>query len=196
MDRQMQIHEIIGKTITNFYSLLKWNVDGVDIFECFIELDNSYFIGIPYPLIDEVEQKELNPDAQNLFADFSDIRIPHFRIKHRPKKSNIFHRLRNILLGHGTAVENNVTCTEEVEYVENKMKYIKDRQIVDVIWYANDCDYEVGYILLDNGYLITAVTVAPYGTGTAHLYVYESINDLTKIRGSDYFKLTSKNGCH
>ena len=191
----MQIHEIIGKTITNFYSLLKWNVDGLDIFECFIELDNSYFIDIPCPVIGEVWQKELNPDAQNLFADFSDIQIPHFRFNHRPKKSRIFHSLRNIILGHGTAVEDNTTYTEEVEYVENKMKYIKDRQIVDVIWYANNYDAE-GYILLDNGYLITATSAAPHGTMSARLYVFENINDLTNIRGSDYFKFTNKNGCH
>jgi len=199
----MQINDIIGKTITNMYSLLSMDVDGMDIYECFMELDNSYLIDIPYGLRDEVWLKELKPDAINIFADLSDIQICGFRINYQQnqlstKKGSIFHWLRKMILGHDIAVENTVSYTREVEYVENKLKYVKDRKIVDLIWYASDYEGydEEGYLLLDNGYLITITRVSPHGTGTAGLHLFENINKLTNIRGYDYFKLTDKIGCH
>jgi hypothetical protein len=44
----MQTEEIIGKTVTNIYTLVKMEVGGVDIAECFVELDNKTIIDIPF----------------------------------------------------------------------------------------------------------------------------------------------------
>ena len=53
----------------------------------------------------------------------------------------------------------------KVDYRENKLKHIKDRKIIDFLWY--DDESEKGFILLDNGYLITETNFAPHGTGLA-----------------------------
>ncbi len=46
--QKMQTEEIIGKTVTNIYTLVKMEVGGVDIAECFVELDNKTIIDIPF----------------------------------------------------------------------------------------------------------------------------------------------------
>jgi hypothetical protein len=200
----MQIEDIIGKTITNMYSLLSMDVEGMDTYECFIELDSNDIINIPYGLSEDVWQKELNQDAESLFADLSD--TPSYHIIYdnidkpdnaqRRKMCGIFYWLRKMIFGHNV-VKDNKKFTVEIEYLENKLKHIKDRKIVDLIWYASDWyePCEACYLLLDNGYLITETTAAPHGTGIAGLHLFESLRDLTDIRGNDYFKLTDKNTC-
>jgi hypothetical protein len=62
----MQTKEIIGKTVTNIYSLVTMEVGGLDTGECFIELDNKYIIDIPFGNSDDIWLKELNKDAVSL----------------------------------------------------------------------------------------------------------------------------------
>ena len=45
--QKMQTEEIIGKTVTNIYTLVKMEVGGLDTAECFVELDNKTIIDIP-----------------------------------------------------------------------------------------------------------------------------------------------------
>jgi hypothetical protein len=157
MGPHMQLEEIIGKTVTNIYALVKMEVGGLDTCECFVELDNKTIIDIPFGFSDNIWVKKLDSNALNLFADLSDYQA------------------------------------YEVEYRENKLKNLKDRKIIDFLWYADDS--EKGLILLDNGYIITETTIAPHGTGLAGLNFYENINDLILSKGNDYSKLTDKKDC-
>jgi len=50
----MKINDIIGKTITNIYLLKTADTNGLDICECFIELDNKFIIDIPFDFCDEI----------------------------------------------------------------------------------------------------------------------------------------------
>ncbi|RAV97618.1 hypothetical protein [Pseudochryseolinea flava] len=196
----MQIEEIIGKTVTNIYSLVKMEVGGLDMGECFIELDNKIIIDIPFGFSDDIWIKELDKKAINLFADLSDYPVYHVNkdnksIKeiadnYQRQKGSLFNRLRKVLLGHDIAIKEYQPY--KVDYRENKLKRIKDRKIVDFIWYADDTDK--GYILFDNGYIITETTITNHGTGLAGLNLYESVNDLMNLKGNDYFKLTDKKG--
>lgn len=188
--------EIIGKTITNIYSLEKMEVGGLDKGECFIELENKIIIDIPYGFSDYIWIKELDKDAVSLFADLSDYSVNHVNKDNKTiieiadnyqlQRRTIFNRLSKILFGRDIAIKDYQPY--KIDYIENKLKYIKDRKIVDFIWYADES--EKGFILFDNGYLITDTAVAPHGTGNAGLNIYESINDLTNAKGNDYFKLT------
>lgn len=130
------------------------------------------------------------------FADLSDYSVNHVNKDNKTiieiadnyqlQRRTIFNRLSKILFGRDIAIKDYQPY--KIDYIENKLKYIKDRKIVDFIWYADES--EKGFILFDNGYLITDTAVAPHGTGNAGLNIYESINDLTNAKGNDYFKLT------
>ena len=185
INRKIQIDDIIGRTVTNMHSLLTMDVDGVDIYESFIELDNSFIIGFPSSFDNSVWLKELKQDATNLFADLSDFPDYYFDVVNfQRKRCSFFYGLRT-LFGYDICKDPEVL---KVEWRENKLKYVKDRKIIDYIWFPED--YENGYVMLDNGYLITEVTVAPHGTGAAGLHLLENISDL---RDTEYFRFTDKN---
>jgi hypothetical protein len=199
----MQTEEIIGKTVTNIYLLVTMEVGGLDRAECFIELDNKYIIDIPYAHSDDIWLKELNKDAVSLFADLRDYPIylvnkdnktvADIAENYQRQRRNIFNILRKYLFGQDIVIKDYQAY--KVEYRENKLKQIKDRKIVDFIWYDEDNDK--GLFLLDNGYLITETTVAPQGTGLAGLNYFESLENLTERRGNEYLKLTDeKKGSH
>jgi len=196
----MLTEEIIGKTVTNIYSLVTMEVGGLDTGECFIELDNKTIIDIPFGFSDAIWIKELDKNAVSLFADLSDYPVYHVNKDNKTvgeiadnyqrQRRTIFNRLRKVLFGHDIAIKDYQPY--KVDYRENKLKHIKDRKIADFLWYADDSDK--GFILFDNGYLITETTVANHGTGLAGLNLYKSLNDLTNAKGNDYSKLTDKQG--
>lgn len=198
----MQIEEIIGKTVTNIYSLVKMEVGGLDNGECFIELDNNIIIELPFGFSDDVWIKDLDKGALSLFADLSDYTIYNVNENNKTvgkiannyqrQRQSIFNKLRRILFGQENGIKEYQPY--KVDYKENKLKYIKDRTIIDFLWYEND--NEKGFILLDNGYLITETNVAPNGTGLVGLNFYENLNDLTNSKGNNYFKLTDLKGIH
>jgi hypothetical protein len=196
----MRTEELINKTLTNIYSLVKMEVGGLDTGECFIELDNEIIIDIPFGFSDDIWIKDLDEDALRLFADLSDYPVYHVNKDNKTvgeiadnyqrQRRTIFNRLRKVLFGHDIAIKDYQPF--KVDYRENKLKHIKDRKIIDFLWY--DDDSEKGFILLDNGYLITETNFAPHGTGLAGLNLYENLNDLTNAKGNEYFKLTDKKG--
>ena len=196
----MRTEEIIGKTVTNIYSLVKMEVGGLDNGECFIELDNNIIIDIQFGLSDDIGIKNLDKDAKSLFTDLSDYPVYHVNKdnksvgeiaeNYKQQRRTIFSRFRKVLFGQDIEIQEYQPY--KFDYKENKLRHIKDRKIIDFLWCADDG--EKGFILLDNGYLITETNFAPHGTGLAGLNLYENINDLTNEKGNDYFRLTDKKG--
>lgn len=196
----MQTEEILGKTVSNIYSLVKMEVGGLDTAECFIELDNEIIIDIPFGFSEDIWIKELDKDAVSLFADLSDYPVYHVNKDkksigeiaddYQRQKRTVFNRLRKVIFGHDIAIKDYQPY--KVDYRENKLKHIKDRKIVDFLWYEDDS--EKGFILFDNGFLITEKTFSNHGTGLAGLNLYESINDLTNAKGKEYSRFTDKQG--
>ena len=196
----MRTEELINKTITNIFSLVKTEVGGLDIGDCFIEIDNEIIIVIPFGFCDDILVKDLDKDAVSLFADLADYPVYHVNKDNKTvgeiaenyqrQRRTIFNRLRKVLFGQNIAIKDYQPY--KVDYRENKLKHIKDRKIIDFLWY--DDDSQKGFILLDNNYLITETNIAPHGTGLAGLNLYENLNDLINVKGNDYFKLTDKKG--
>jgi hypothetical protein len=199
----MRLGEIIGKTITDIYSIVEMEHGGLDKGECFIELDGKTVIDIPFALSgefsteEEVPVKELKKGARSLFGDLSDISWYHINKegktiaeiaeKHQGRQGNILNRIAKALFGFETLPKE--YRPYKVEYHENKLKYIKDRKIDDFIWFPDEI--EKGFLLLDNGYLITETSVAPHGTGQAGLNLFESISGLTESRGNNFLSLSN-----
>ncbi|HEV7231371.1 MAG TPA: hypothetical protein VGO45_08595 [Bacteroidia bacterium] len=194
----MQLKELIGKQITNIYSLVEMDTGGLDTGECFLELDNNLIIDIPYDSNQDVWIKELNPGASSLFADLSDQPVYHVNkekktigeiaANYQKQKNTFFNKLRKLVFGEGLGIKEYQPY--KVEYIENKLKGIKGRVITDFIWYTEMG--EKGYFLLDNGFLITDKSTAPNGTGLAGLNYYESLSQLIRMKGDDFKRLTDK----
>lgn len=194
----MQPKELIGKTITDIYEVQTVEIGGLDSSECFIRLDNDFLIDIPFDGRQDLQTKTLAKNAVSLFADLSDLSVYHVNKdnkivgeiadNYQRKKRKLANKLRKFLFGKD--IEINDYKPYKVEYKENKLKNIKDRKIIDFIWYSDDT--EKGFLLLDNGYLITETTVAPHGTGLAGLNYFESLTDLTNRSGTGYLKLTDE----
>jgi hypothetical protein len=196
----MKINELIGKTVTNIFSLVEVNDYGLDIGECFIELDNNFIIEIPFEYTEDIRIKKLNRKAVSVFKNLKDIpfylvnkdkkSISELTEKYQKQRQSIFNRILRFLFGYEPVLKDYVPY--KTEYKENKLKHIKGRKITDILWY--DDESEKSYFLLDNGYLITETTVSPYGLGLAGLNYYESLNDLENEKGNEYFKITGSKG--
>ena len=193
----MLIEELIGKTITNIYSIVEYESYGLDKGECFIELDNKIIIDIPFGESDDIWIKDLNPKAKSIFNDLSDYPFYHINkdkksIKeiadnYQKQKLSIIGRLKSFF---GQEIIIKEYQPHKVEYVENKLKYIQNRLIVDFLWYADEI--EKGFIELDNGYIITETTISNNGTGLVGLNFYQTLDNLTKRNGNNILKLTDK----
>lgn len=198
MEEKMNIKELIGKSITDIYEVQLSDVEGLDSIECFIQLDNDIFIDVPFDGVQSIQPKTLTKNAVSLFANLSDFKRYHINKDNKTvgeiaddyqqQKRKLSNRLRKFLFGK--EIEMDELNPYHVEYLENKLKNIKDRKIVDFLWYEEDTDK--GFLLLDNGYLITEIIVAPTGTGIAGLNYFETLMDLTNRRGTTYLKLTDK----
>ena len=201
----MFLEEIIDKTITNIFELLKFEDGGLDFGECFVELDNKIIIGFPCGsdnFDDEVWIKELNEKAITIFKDLDKL-YPVYHVnkegksiketieKYTDKQSTFFDKAKRFVLGKKPAVQSKHIVEYEpykVEYVENKFKYIKDRVIKDLITFGDDD--EKYFFELDNGYLITETQFSPNGTGRIGINLYDNLNDITSWKGNDFKRLT------
>jgi hypothetical protein len=163
----MSVKEIIGRTITNIYQTLDLEIGGLDKGDCYIELDNSLVIGIPFQPDSEISICEVPFEADSIFRDLSD--FPVYNLKK-------FLGVRYTTLSH---------------YEENKVRHLKDQKIIDFLWYDDEWRFSSqGFFLLENGYLITQTLVAPHGLGMAGLNYYLSIEHLEKNVGNNYFRLS------
>lgn len=192
----MNTKEIIGRKITDILVWSKMELGGLDEAEVFIQLDNGKVIGLPWDF--ESENLEIQPkkNSESLFSDLSD--IPQYHINpegktireildaKKERESSFFGRIKKVLgISESIPKEYRVYKTE---YRENKLKYLKNQEIVDFIMFD---DYDsVGFIELENGYIITEILASPHGTGLAGLNYYDSLKSFEDICGTDYKRLT------
>jgi len=157
--------ELIGKKITNIYEYAEFEQYGLDKGEAFIELDNSIIIRLPFAHDDEINKisgiKELSPKAWNIFKEAEE----------KPKKglalmlAKIFPKLYT-----------------KKTFVPNPIEpYILHREIVDIVWCPDDVDY--AFLLLDSGYLVSEMGVAPHGTGLTGVFILRNLEEFIKCRG-------------
>ncbi len=191
----MRVKEIIGKNISNIYILRTTEQHGLDVAECFIELDDSLIIDIPQNPHDDLFIKMLNGDEENLFADLSDYpvyyvnkeskTIGEIAVANQKRKNKLVNRIRRLISGKETGIKEYKPY--KTGYRENILKYLQNKKITDILWYENE--YEKCLLLLENGYLITETLMAPHGTGMAGLNIFKSTGELQDRRGDDYLSL-------
>ncbi|MBC3846796.1 hypothetical protein H8K90_10430 [Winogradskyella echinorum] len=195
----MNTTEIIGRTIIDIFVWSKMDVDGLDEAEVSIQLDNGKLIGIPWSFESEKIEKELKPDSESLFLDLSDIPVHSINPERKTiqevldakkkRESSLIGRLKKAVgLGEGIPREYKVYKTE---YRENKLKYLKNQKIKDFLMF-DDSD-SVGYIELENGYIITETIMSPQGTGAAGLKYYSNLESFEESWGTEYKRLKNKN---
>lgn len=203
----MLLKELIGKTITNIFEILNYEAGGLDKGECFIELDNTLIIDIPYSFDSfdsEVWIKKLDENAVTIFKDLDKL-YPVYHVnkegksireiieKYADKKPTFFEKAKQFILGQKPVAQTKHIAEYEpykVEYVENKFKYIKDRIIKDLITFGDDD--EKYFFELDNGYFITETQFSPNGTGRIGINLYENLIDITSWKGSEFKRMTDQ----
>jgi hypothetical protein len=78
----------------------------------------------------------------------------------------------------------------KIEYKENKLKFIKDSVIKDLITF--DQDYEKAFLELENGYFISETNYSMNGTGRVGINMYDSLINITKWKGNEFQRLSGK----
>jgi hypothetical protein len=189
--RTILIDEIIGKSITDIRCKYGTSDGWLDTAECYIQLDNKFYIDIPYGEVRDVLIREPDPDAESIFGDLSD--IPYYHVNkegksieevvkaHKKRKQNIFNRLKKVLFNYEPPIKEYKPY--KVEYHENKLKYIINSTVVDYLWDSDGT--EKGFFELDNGFLISDQYMAPHGTGLAGLHCYDNLSSLKERKGGD-----------
>jgi len=195
----MNTQEIIGRTIIDIFVWSKMELGGLDEAEVSIQLDNGKLIGVPWGFESKKIEKELRTDSKSLFSDLSDIPVHSINPKgktiqevldaKKKRESSFFGRLKKALgFGEGIPKEYRFNKTE---YRENKMKYLKNQKIKDFLMF-DDFD-SVGFIELENGYIITETRMSPHGTGAAGLNYFDSLESFEESCGTDYKRLKNIN---
>ncbi|MFM7015456.1 MAG: hypothetical protein ACKOX3_03915 [Bacteroidota bacterium] len=190
-EKILLIDHVIGRTITDIRCKYGKENGWLDTAECFIELDQEFYIEIPYGKTKDVIVGEPDQNAKSIFDNLSDIPEYHFNKEgksiaevideKKKRKQTIFNRLMKIIFNYETP--NKEYNPYKIEYHENKLKYIVNRKIVDYLW-DNDST-EKGFFELDNGYFISEQYMAPSGTGLAGLNYYDSLSNLQARKGNN-----------
>lgn len=192
----MRLEELLGKTVTNLYTLVKTEVGGLDTAACFVELDNQTLIEIPYGFSGTVDVVYLDKNAISLFKDLSAVPIYHVNkaklsigeiiAQNEQKTLSLIQRIKKNIFGSNPL--KSAYKPYLITYQENKLKQLKGKKINDLLWYPDDS--EKGIILLENGCLFSETLVAPHGTGLAGINFYEHINELIQRKGGNFKRLS------
>jgi hypothetical protein len=202
----MLVEELIGKTITNIYQILNYDDGGLDNGECFVELDNKLIIEIPYSFDsfnDEVSIKELKEKTVSIFNDLKDYPVYHVNKERKSIKEIIdkyadmepilLEKFKQLIFRQKPVVQSKHIVEYKpckIEYVESKLKYLKNRIIKDLITFGSDD--EKYFFELDNGYYVTETKFSPNGTGRIGINLYENINDITSWKGNDFKRFANQ----
>lgn len=195
----MLLKDLIGKTITNVFQIIEYEHYGMDKGECFVQLDNNVIVDIPHSwnnINDEVLIKELNVKAISLFEDLNDYPFIHINKEHKSiqeivekyadKKPSLFQKIRQLIGGQKPFVQQKQIEEYKpfkIDYIENKLKYVKDRTIVDLITFSDD--NEKYFLELDNGYFISETNFGMNGTGKVGLNLYNNLIEITNWKGKE-----------
>ena len=193
----MTTKNIIGKVITNIYQSIKMEFGGLDFGKCFIEIDSIILFDFPFGPEDDKIETIVPEDAESVFEDLSDIPIYHVNKegktireiadKYKKQQSSFAGKLWNLFFDSEFLLLKEYK-TYKVEFQRNKLKHIKNKKIIDFIWYAEEI--EKGFLLLENGYIITETLCSPNGTGQAGLNIFDNIDELISRRGQHFLKLS------
>jgi hypothetical protein len=191
----MKTADLIGHKIKDIIVWSKTQVGGLDEAEVFIQLDNGKTVCIPFDFDSESIERSIKEDAKSLFVNLGDFPVYHINQEGKTiteiqnAKKNVKSSLVGKIKGFLRIKEDipNEYKIYKTDYEENKLKYLQNQKIVDFIMFENY--NSVGFIELENGYLITETLMAPHGTGHAGLNYYESLQRFEASCGRNYKRL-------
>jgi hypothetical protein len=199
MHNTIELSKLLGMTLTNIFSFVQMDVDGLDYGECYLELNNSVIIYFPIGLNAAFLNDKKNNEYTSLFDNLED--IPTYLVNkekktiqeiidfYERKNKSIVQKIRNLFISKKLIIKEYQPYA--VEFHENKLKYIKNQKIADIIWYPGEM--ETTLFLLENGFIITETQVAPNGTGHVGLNYYDNLNQLVNSKGDGFIKFTEQN---
>lgn len=169
----MELKELIGKRITAIYTLHK-EEEWFRSCEVFIELDEELLIDMPYGDEKEVPVKMLNEKAIDVFDDLSDHPILH--INKRGK--SILEMTEQDWVPHQT------------EYKDHPFKHVPHRYITDVLIPGDN--ENKAFLELNSGHFIAHIPRAAHDTDHAGIYCYWSLQEVEKIIGKNYSRVSQQ----
>jgi hypothetical protein len=193
----MRIQSILGQQIIDISTFFT-NEGQLDQAMIFIELSSGLITETPWNGEQPLAVNKKNKHANSIFKDLSDLpvfhvnpgaqRIDDIAKRYQQKINSLPYKMAKFLFGYQPRI--NEYLSHKVTYVDNKWKYVKGRTIVDVLWYPA-CPDQRGFLLLDNGFLISETNTAFAGTGMAGMHYYESLDTLELLKGTQYERLTN-----
>ena len=192
----MNTKDLIGRTITDILVWSKMEVGGLDEAKVFIKLENDTIVSIPWDFNSSNIKTQLTIGAESVFNDLEDIAVyllnPEGKTvgeiieEKRKRESSLFGRIRTALgIQEGIPREYRPYKTE---FRENMIKYLRNQRIKDFLMFEN---YDsVGFLELENGFIITEIIMAPHGTGKAGLNYYENLSVFEESFRREYKRLT------
>ncbi len=191
----MQAKDIIGKTITDIFIFLKQEPAGLDYAECYLEIDKSFFVQIPYFEDDEILVEKADERAVSIFSLSGTETIYHVNKEKKTiediakKKGEERRAFFRQIGGHLKKMASLDEIQKEykpnkTETIQNRLFEIKNTKIIDFIWDTEED--KKGLFFLSNGFIITDIPVAPNGLGTAGLHYFENMEKLVNSGRYDY----------
>lgn len=195
----MNTKELIGQTITDIFLWSEMEVGGLDKAQVYIELENNKTIGIPWDFESENLERKPRKGSESVFADLSDIPVYHVNSEgksigeiaeaKKKRESSILGRIKKAL--GITEVIPREYQPYKIEYKENELKHLKNQKIVNFLMIENSDS--VGFLVLENGYIISETDFSPHGTGMAGLEYYQSIEEFEESYETDFKRLIASN---
>jgi len=188
----MDAKDLIGRTIVDILCWFQIEDDWLDVVEVYLKLDNNETIQFPFSFNSKDLIESPPEDSISLFEDLNDFPVYHLNQEKKSIQDIVDAKKKRdeSLLGlikRAFGITENIPreyVTYEIEYKENKLKYLQDQKIVDLI----DVEHSDALFLeLENGYIITIITVSPQGTGRAGLNYFENLTDFEE-RNTKEFK--------
>ena len=85
MHKTIELSKLLGMTLSNIFSFVKMDEDGLDYGECYLELNNSVIIYFPIGLNAAFLIDEKNKECTSLFDNLED--IPTYLVNKEKKQS-------------------------------------------------------------------------------------------------------------
>jgi len=188
----MQAKDIIGQTITDVYIWVEYEQGGLDQGGCFLEIDKSFFIKIPYFEEDEIAVENIDKRSVSLFSNQmiektdSAVKDKDAKKKKGEERRAFFRQLGGHLKKMASIDE--ISPKENILHktgrIENNFHEIKGERIIDFIWDMEED--KKGLFLLSNGFLITETTIVPNGSDLAGLNYFENMEKLVNSGKYNY----------
>lgn len=190
----MQAKDIIGKTITDIYQWVEYEIGGLDQGECFLEIDKDFFVKIPYFEDEEIAVENIDKRATSFSSNqaMETVNKPDKeknKVLNKGEERRAFFRQLGKHLGRMASYEEIAPKSKphKTENLSNEILEIKGQRIIDFIWDTEED--KKGLFLLSNGFLITEMSIAPNGLGLAGLNCFENMEKLVNSGQYDYSDL-------